>query len=71
MLFVGGLLGGLLLAALVRPVVAAAARRRRRRVTAALTAAVRAVGADLVLDPAARVGEEYAQARRSLAQARR
>ena len=68
-LFVGGLLGGLLLAVVVRPIVAIAARRRRKRVTAALTGAVRRVGDELVLDPVARVGHDYTVARRSLSEA--
>jgi len=66
LLFVGGLVAGLVLAALVRPVVSAAARRRRRRVTSSLTAAVRQVGDDLVLAPVARVGREYDEAGRAL-----
>lgn len=69
LLFVGGLVTGLVLAAAVRPVVSAAAARRRRRVTASLTAAVRRVGDDLVLAPVARAGREYAEARQALADA--
>ncbi len=65
-LFLGGLLAGVLLALVVRPIVSFAARRRRRRVTDRLTAAVRQVGDDLVLAPVREVDRTYGEARAAL-----
>jgi hypothetical protein len=71
LLFVGGLVAGLLLSAVVRPVVGAAARRRGRRVAAVLGAGVRAVGEEYVLAPVTRVGRDYEAARIALRDAGR
>jgi hypothetical protein len=69
LLFLGGLLAGLLLAVVVRPIVSHAARRRRRRAHARLTEAVRRVGDDLVLGPVREVDRTYGEARAVLAAA--
>jgi hypothetical protein len=69
LLFVGGLVGGLLLAAVVRPVVGAAARRRALRVRSRLDASVRSAGDELVLAPVAQASREYAAARTALTDA--
>jgi GTP-binding protein EngB required for normal cell division len=69
-LFVGGLVAGLVLAVVIRPIVSAAARRRRRQVTTRLHAAVRRVADDLVLAPVAAARREYADARKALQEAR-
>ncbi len=69
LLFLGGLLAGLLLAVVVRPIVSSAARRRRRRAHARLTEAVRRVGDDLVLGPVREVDRTYGEARAALAAA--
>ena len=69
-LFVGGLLAGVLLAAVVRPLVRLAARRARARAESRLRAAVTVVARDLVISPVRDVLHAYADARQALAAAR-
>jgi hypothetical protein len=69
LMFVGGLLAGLVLAWLARIVVAVAARRHATRTRRALTRSVDAVADELVLGPVAQVRADYLAARDALATA--
>jgi hypothetical protein len=69
LMFVGGLLAGLVLAWLARVVVAVAARRHATRTRRALTRSVDAVADELVLGAVAQVRADYLAARDALASA--
>jgi len=66
LLFLGGLLAGLLLALLLRPVVDWGARRARRRAEQRLRASITEVAREHVVAPVREVLNTYAQAREAL-----
>ena len=66
MLFLGGLLAGLLLWLLLKPLVDWGARRARRRAEQRLRAAITEVAREYVVVPVREVLNAYAQAREAL-----
>ena len=69
-LFLGGLLAGVLIAAAVRPLVRMAARKARDRAGIRLRGSVTVVARDLVVAPVRDVLHAYADARQALGSAR-
>jgi energy-coupling factor transporter ATP-binding protein EcfA2 len=66
LLFLGGLLAGLLVSVIVRPLIGLAARRARARATRRMRAAVRDVATEMVITPVRRVLHAYRDARAAL-----